>query len=82
MLLVKFINVARILKASMEPDRSSVWGDGVHQLLHARLEVEAGLGRFTCDGENKALTSGTTKQLIEYCGNFVGITGTMGEKLI
>jgi hypothetical protein len=73
-------NVARIMKASGEPDRSSIWGDGVQQLLHARLEKSAGLGKFTCDIENQALTSGTAKQLIQYCGNFVGITGTMGEK--
>ncbi|MDA0902418.1 MAG: hypothetical protein O3B09_03305, partial [Proteobacteria bacterium] len=76
----KLYNVARIMKASGEPDRSSTWGDGVQQLLHARLEKEAGLGRFTCDRENKALTMGTTKQLMQYCGNFVGITGTMGQE--
>ncbi|MBL6664319.1 MAG: hypothetical protein ISQ34_00565, partial [Rickettsiales bacterium] len=74
-------NCARILKKpSNEPDLSSTWGDGVHPLLHARLERSKNIGRFILDKENVAITSGTPKQLVEYCGNFVGITGTMGRK--
>lgn len=73
-------NVARILKKpSNEPDRSSTWGDGVQQILHVRLEDEKAIGRFLLDKENIAITSGTPKQLIQYCGGFVGITGTMGQ---
>ena len=75
----KVYSVARILKGSGEPDRSSQWSDGVQQLLHCKLTEETGK-IFRVKVESLALTGGTTKQLLGYVDKFFGLTGTVGNK--
>ncbi|MDA0902260.1 MAG: hypothetical protein O3B09_02485, partial [Proteobacteria bacterium] len=75
----KLLNVAVILKANGELDHASKWGDYAHSLLHARLERAKGVGAFEYKDETNVMTGGTARQLVQDCGTFIGVTGTMGS---
>lgn len=76
--------VVKVLMKDKKVSQDSTFGNGIQQLLYARLNTERGCSDFVIEPQNKTIISTNNKNLIDYYrakkGFIWGSSGTVGSR--